>query len=69
MPIYTLNKWPMVQPLQSLLTLKGLSVPQHHAITETELITVDLLGFEMNRLIYHRSDYLHSSLGTLNTHV
>lgn len=36
------------------------------AITEIEIITVDFVEFEMNRTTYHKLDYLHSGLETLN---
>lgn len=41
------------------------AVIEYYAITQTEIISVDLTEFEMNRPIYHKSDYLHSSQETL----
>ena len=42
---------------------------QHCAILETEIIIVDLVEIEMNELTYQKSDYLHSSLETINPHI
>lgn len=41
------------------------AVIEHYAITQTEIISVDLTEFEMNRPTYHKSDYLHSIQETL----
>ena len=42
---------------------------QHGAVLETEIIIVDLVEIEMNEPTYHKSDYLHSSLETINSHI